>query len=592
MTVSVSGTTEVAQYLYAYRRSGDAACAPTALIEESSASDLTYGTYLAAGPFSKVYSFTPAVSGRYRVCVYVGAGASVAPLATQTATVDVRLPTASINPITLSADPTEDKPVTVSVSGTTEVAQYLYAYRRSGDAACAPTALIEESSASDLTYGTYLAAGPFSKVYSFTPAVSGRYRVCVYVGAGASVAPLATQTATVDVRSLRASLAVDGLTPYVTGQAVSLIAHGDVEEAGTLQWELQEGDATCPASPRWDAGTVGLARGPFAVGIPVTYTSKLAHTLCAWVHARGRSGALLAARYVISKVGLTAPTALNATADRSRRASFSWASGPTGVDELVLREGRKAILYVNEAGATTTAGAKRRAPGLAKVVRGDDGMSRVALIRPLPPGQYTWSVVRTRDAGEQIASADTGLRVAGPRLTQLRVRTKAQRGTSSRRPGSTVLTIRTTPFTRVTLTLRRAGTSRVIPLAWGAAAVGRQRVTWSCGAKGSNLYRYTVTARDEQGRTMRRSGRFRSVSISKCRSLKAQEARARQRRAAAEARRLAAAARRDAAAAQARRNRFIRNCGALGGTAVTLQTGAGTTIVCRGPYGGYIWVPS
>src|SRR4051794_37250374 len=95
---------------------------------------------------------------------------------------------ASFSSITASADPTEEIPVTVTVSGSTETARTLYVFYKQGTGACANTAYNEDVTATELSGtssgyvdGDAVATGSFSKNYSFTPANSGSYRICAYL---------------------------------------------------------------------------------------------------------------------------------------------------------------------------------------------------------------------------------------------------------------------------------------------------------------------------------------------------------------------------------------------------------------------------
>ena len=89
----------------------------------------------------------------------------------------------------------------------------------------------------------------------------------------------------------------------------------------------------------------------------------------------------------------------------------------------------------------------------------------------------------------------------------------------------------------------------------------------------------------------RRSGRFASVSRARCNALLAAERRAREVRRAAERRRAAAEQRRLAADRRARTRRFIHNCNAAGGTPVRVERSWGSELMCRAPYGGFLYVP-
>jgi len=181
--------------------------------------------------------------------------------------------------------------------------------------------------------------------------------------------------------------------------------------------------------------------------------------------------------------------------------------------------------------------------------------------------------------------------VVGPPLKQLKVSTTTHRGRTSANPGYTTLKIRTTPYVKVRLSLRRAGRERQMAWHWGASAAGSARIDWSCKTSGPASYRYTVEARDEQGKVLRRSGSFRIVTRGRCNAMRAAERRARERRAAAERRREAAEQRRLAAEQRARTQRFIHNCYAAGGTPVRIERSYGRELWCRAPSGGFLYIP-
>jgi hypothetical protein len=183
------------------------------------------------------------------------------------------------------------------------------------------------------------------------------------------------------------------------------------------------------------------------------------------------------------------------------------------------------------------------------------------------------------------------LRVSGPPLTRLNVTSAAHRGRTSANPGYTTLKIRTAPYVKVRLTLRRSGREQRMVWRWGAGGFGSQRITWSCKSRGTASYRYTVEAEDEAGTVRRRSGSFRIVSRARCNAMQAAERRARELRAAAERRRAAAEQRRIEAENRAETQRFINNCYVAGGTPVRNERSYGPEPWCRAPYGGFINIP-
>src|SRR3954451_6582485 len=76
---------------------------------------------------------------------------------------------ATINSISFSADPTEDEPVTVTVSGTSEANRTLYVDRQDQSTPCGSTAGSNFGSSLGSLNGDPLSAGSFTRTYSFTP---------------------------------------------------------------------------------------------------------------------------------------------------------------------------------------------------------------------------------------------------------------------------------------------------------------------------------------------------------------------------------------------------------------------------------------
>lgn len=104
-----------------------------------------------------------------------------------------------------------------------------------------------------------------------------------------------------------------------------------------------------------------------------------------------------------------------------------------------------------------------------------------------------------------------------PHLTGLKVTTRSHAGNTALAPGRTDLVVHAAGGGDLRLTLRRAGRRRVEDLGYKSA--GTFVVPWSCSQPGG-VYAYTVTATDEYGKTLTRSGRFRAVSAARCRALR------------------------------------------------------------------------
>jgi hypothetical protein len=113
-------------------------------------------------------------------------------------------------------------------------------------------------------------------------------------------------------------------------------------------------------------------------------------------------------------------------------------------------------------------------------------------------------------------------------VMHLSVRPEARHSRSSQAPGETVLYITTDPFAYVTVKLSRYGHS-TLHLEWINFTRGEDVIPWSCHSPGS-VYKYVVMARSGVGPSITRRGRFAPVSASRCRTLKREEAEARERR--------------------------------------------------------------
>jgi hypothetical protein len=526
------------------------------------------------------------------------------------ATLAANAEAASIDPVAVSADPTQSAPVTITVSGTSEASRSLWVYRQTSSAGCAQTAYADSTSgyASTLSasYGDSVGIGSFSKSYTFTPSDAGTLRICAYVAQYSSDTPLATLDATVDIRAA-ASINLD-VPSYLTGDSFTLSATGETVRAASFAYSVDPKVSNC-------SGPSGLVSTPLAAGvfsqpINVTFTSSDVHTICAYVF--DSSGVLAVKRAVAYKRPLETPSQGPVTV-KAARPTFTWTSASSGTDRLVLSQGGSAFWYVTSAGGidpsefnadtqTASRGAKFE-PSYGRITRRSDGTSVARLGFPLAPGRYAWRVIRTRDANERTTSPLKAFIVSGPPLTHLSASAQAHPGHTSIEPGYTTLWIRTTPYVTVRLTLLGRGPAAHFVWHWSGDGVGSKQIDWTCRPGSTSTYHYSVVAEDDHGRTRHLSGAFNVVSRARCASMQASERRARElaraaarRRAEAAAARAAAEQRAEAARAAAEQRaaheRFVHNCLALGGTPVTIERSDGPETMCRAPYGGYLMVPS
>src|SRR3954453_22667365 len=198
VTVTVAGTSEAGRRLFVLRQPSTYPCASTPYGDIGTWQTTSSGDAL-SGSFSKSYTFTPADAGTYFICAYIGVDAYSTPSATRSASVGVRLPQASIDSPAFSADPTEQEPVTVTVSGTSEAGRRLFVLRQPSTYPCGSTPYGDIGTWLTTSSGDAV-SGAFSQSYSFTPSDAGTYFICAYVGEDAYATPLTTKNGSVTVR--------------------------------------------------------------------------------------------------------------------------------------------------------------------------------------------------------------------------------------------------------------------------------------------------------------------------------------------------------------------------------------------------------
>ena len=187
MKIKVAGTTEVARKLYVFVNTYTG-CSSTP--EYDDGSSLASGTSISAGAYSGEYSYTPTSIQSYTVCAYVDENEFATPDATATSSFTAGTPAASIS-ISVSPTSSENGPVSIKVSGTTEVARKLYVLVNSFTG-CSSTP--EYDDGSSLASGTSLTPGAYSGEYSYTPTSTQTYTVCGYVDENEFATPDATGT--------------------------------------------------------------------------------------------------------------------------------------------------------------------------------------------------------------------------------------------------------------------------------------------------------------------------------------------------------------------------------------------------------------
>ncbi len=307
VTVTASGTADVSARLYVFAIAGSSACPSTA-----SGLSIAYelsgggpwsggGDAVAAGAFSRSYTYKPSDATAYRVCAYLAATPTLPPQASGTGLLMPREPVAEVA-VAESSDATEEEAVTYTVTGSTEVARRLYVFATQSSSGC-PARVWDMSVAYELSGGgpwsgggDPVAAGAFQRTYSYTPRDSGTVQVCAYVSESPSDTPNATGSRTTTVREPTATLTVTAPSTGTRGQPVSIAVSGDTEQARRLYVFATPGASECPARAwdlsiayelsgggPWSGGGDAIAAGPVSRTYSFTPTQGGTRRICAYV---------------------------------------------------------------------------------------------------------------------------------------------------------------------------------------------------------------------------------------------------------------------------------------------------------------------
>ena len=366
--------------------------------------------------------------------------------------------------LNITGTPTQGAPLIITVTGSAGAPESLYVAVGPGSYKCPADGL--EAGASYVTSGTGVGEGPFSRKYPYAPSDSGAYTVCAYLTTGEGALPGLKAEGSFNVPVPTATVLVTlGGTP-ATGAPLTVAVAGTTEAARNLYVAVYEGASACAANATGNAGTflaLGTELGAGAFSYLYSYTPLSAgqYMVCAYVSHDG-----------------------NATPDALAGDPFFLGAPQTPA-----------------AGAAAHSGAGQR--GHSGALAADE------------PG---------RGAREAVAWAAAKAAALRRSVTRLSVRSVARPGGSSRHPGETVLLITTSPFARVTVTLRRSVQSTTHydaqPAALGAkTATLSIEYPWTCARPGAS-YSYTVTARTDVGRAITRRGRFHTVSAARCQAFK------------------------------------------------------------------------
>lgn len=301
VTVTVSGRTEQDRYLWAFAfpeaSNGCDRGTPREADHASGSTRLAYSRYIEAGDFQETSVFTPPKAGGYRLCSFVSSGPSQPPDAKGIKTLTVRRSKATSN--VSVAESVQDSPVTVTVSGQTEVSRYLWVYAFPvAQPACGNGSTADEvedvPGSVRLAYSRYLDAGSYQIAAEFTPPKVGPYRICSIIAEGRREPPHARTAKDFTVRAPRATSEIRVSPDPVAKLPITVTVSGQTETDRYL-WVFAFPEATQGCGPLGisDDASVGrpdrllekrpIKAGSYGEAMPFAPSGAGSYRICSYV---------------------------------------------------------------------------------------------------------------------------------------------------------------------------------------------------------------------------------------------------------------------------------------------------------------------
>lgn len=228
--------------------------------------------------------------------------------------------------ITHDPDPTEERGVRVTVSGTAPADSALYVtYRPAGGQQCAPTYATEDAIANDLMYGRDV-SGTYAETETLTVADPGQVLICAYLqGSSSDTQPRDQASLVLPVRSATATLGLSFPASVRPGQSFVAGANGTAEFARGLYVTIRPAGAPCgPAYSIEDQHANDLlygqsVQGTFAQSMTVDGLNAGTYLACGYVQeGSGDLAPEAVASAVVQAAMPPAPLSLSTTAKRQR----------------------------------------------------------------------------------------------------------------------------------------------------------------------------------------------------------------------------------------------------------------------------------
>lgn len=447
------------------------------------------------------------------------------------------LPASTASAATLSAtvpaDATEDAPLSISFSGSTETPRTLFASVIPEARSCAGTALLQETSSATTRLsptGGAPVTGAFSRALDFTPADDGRFRLCGYLSDSIAAAPVAVADLVFEVRPPATTLSATlDATRYEPGQTITgRVSASSASGGRELQfgWAPSGGDCsgTLESSSvlHLTAGTRldrAISRTADAATPTYRLCSALVERSSGQREASGEATATLVPR--LELLERWRPVAITPDEDEQEdRLRLGWKTRVTSADEEQLEiwdedpaEGKDPVL------------SERVDSELLELMDSADGEQDVRVRTFLGFRQFWWSVGADAPNGEIVWSTPRTVTVVPSPMKKKRVRVsvKYTAGFSTKRPGRIRLRIQSSPRARVTVKVFHNG--RLYKRKKYTEGVGRLRgIEFLQTCAQSGRFTYEVRMRDPYGTKAVKKGSW-TVSSGRCASLRAKEQR-------------------------------------------------------------------
>jgi hypothetical protein len=246
------------QLFITYKKSSSTAvCAPTASADTGTKID--YAPAIPAGTGTIAIAYTFNVTGTYLFCSWLAPTSSSPATASAAQPVSIRTLKASLAISASPAQPIAGTSVSITMSGSDETSQILYAKTRllpAGGSSCTPTASPDRGI--QLGGSGKTVSGSFSQAFKTTFSSAGSWLVCGWLADGGSSTPRARASLVVVVRNPVETLAISSDAPPAGAEQGSLVtvkATGISEFGRTLYLRTRLDDGRgCGVNPRSDPG--------------------------------------------------------------------------------------------------------------------------------------------------------------------------------------------------------------------------------------------------------------------------------------------------------------------------------------------------